>query len=116
VKNLLYFTDMFNEGWHTYYVYILTNQHKTVLYTGMTNNLAKRLYQHRENIREKSKTFVARYKCSHLLYYEEFTWVQEAIAREKEIKGWVRRKKLDLIKGSNPDLKFIEKLFPYQDV
>ena len=106
---------MYQEGWYTYYVYILTNQHRTVLYTGVTNNLPKRLYQHRDDIREKRKSFVARYKCRHLLYYEEYTWIQEAIAREKQIKGWLRIRKLDLIKAKNPDLKFLEHLFPYDD-
>jgi len=99
------------EGWHTYYVYILINQNRTVLYTGMTNNLAKRLFQHKNDILDKKKTFVSRYKCRHLIYFEEYTWVQEAIAREKENKGWVRIKKLDLIKNTNPNMNFLEEQF-----
>jgi len=108
-----YFTKMNSQGWHTYYIYILTNKNRTVLYTGVTNNLAKRLYQHRSDIKNNKKTFVARYKCAHLIYYEKFTWIQEAIAREKEIKGWLRVKKLRLIQAQNPNLDFLEGLFPY---
>ena len=110
-KNLLYFSEMHKEGWHTYYIYILTNQKKTVLYTGITNNLSKRLLQHHDDILNRKRTFVAKYKCRHLLYYEKFTWVQEAIAREKQIKGWLRIKKLDLIKAQNPEMEFLESEF-----
>ncbi len=94
-----------------YYVYILTNRNKTVLYTGMTNNLVRRLTEHQENIRLGKKSFAAKYRCKHLVHFEEYTWVQNAIAREKEIKGWVRRKKLDLIKSENPNLDFLEEAF-----
>ena len=106
---------MNNEGWHVYHVYIITNKNKTVLYTGMTNHLAKRLHQHQLNIDEGTKTFAAKYKCKYLLYYEKFTWVHEAIKREKEIKGWVRNKKIDLIKTINPEMNFLEEMFPYKD-
>lgn len=106
---------MHNEGWHTYHVYIFTNLNKTVLYTGVTNHLAKRLFQHKMAIKENEKTFVGKYKCKHLVYYEKFTWVQDAIAREKQIKGWLRVKKIDLIKTINPDFNFLEYLFPYVD-
>ena len=102
------------EGHHTYHVYITTNKNKTVLYTGMTNYLAKRLFQHVENIRLNKKTFAAKYKCKHLLYYEKFTWVHDAIAGEKEIKGWRREKKIALIKTINPDMNFLEYLFSYE--
>ncbi len=94
-----------------YYVYILTNRNKTVLYTGMTNNLVRRLTEHHENIRLGKKTFAARYQCRHLLHFEKYTWVQDAIAREKEIKGWVRIKKLELIKSENPNMDFLEEAF-----
>lgn len=69
-----------------HYVYIITNKNKTVLYTGVTNDLARRLVEHIDNIEKGRKTFTAKYKCKHLLYYEEYGWIQEAIAREKEIK------------------------------
>nr|WP_315241320.1 GIY-YIG nuclease family protein [uncultured Flavobacterium sp.] len=99
------------EGYHTYYIYIITNKSKTVLYTGVTNNLKIRLHQHTENIINGNKSFALKYKVEFLLYYEKFTWIQEAISREKEIKGWNRNKKLELIKIINPDLDFLNFLF-----
>ncbi|MDR6967340.1 putative endonuclease [Flavobacterium arsenatis] len=99
------------EGYHTYYVYIITNKHRSVLYTGMTNNLKVRLKQHRENVQNGTKTFASRYNAEFLIYYQKFTWVQQAIAREKEIKGWRREKKLDLIKEFNPTFEFLDHLF-----
>ncbi|WKL50272.1 GIY-YIG nuclease family protein [Flavobacterium pectinovorum] len=101
----------FHEGFHTYYIYIITNKTKTVFYTGVTNNLRIRLNQHKENILLKNKTFASKYIVEFLLYYEKFTWVQDAITREKEIKGWRREKKLELIKTSNPDFDFLNYLF-----
>ena len=101
----------FQEGYHTYYIYIITNKAKTVLYTGVTNHLKIRLEQHKENIESKNKTFASSYNVHLLLYYEKFTWIQEAIAREKEIKGWRKEKKLDLIKTINPELNFLNHLF-----
>jgi putative endonuclease len=101
----------FQEGHHTYYIYIITNKAKTVLYTGVTNHLKIRLVQHKDNIDSKNKTFASSYNVHFLLYYEKFTWIQEAIAREKEIKAWRREKKLDLIKTINPELNFLNHLF-----
>ncbi|SDQ15473.1 GIY-YIG nuclease family protein [Flagellimonas zhangzhouensis] len=91
-----------------YCVYILTNRNKSVLYTGITNDLSRRLIEHIECIKNNKKTFAAKYKCKHLVYYEEYDWVQEAISREKEIKGWVRAKKVKLIKTTNPNFEFLE--------
>jgi putative endonuclease len=102
---------LFQEGFHTYYIYILTNKPKSVFYTGVTNNLRKRLNQHQENILLKNKTFASKYNVEFLLYYERFTWINEAIAREKEIKGWRREKKLELIKSIKPDFEFLNYLF-----
>ncbi|MEO7978866.1 GIY-YIG nuclease family protein [Flavobacterium sp.] len=99
------------EGYHSYYIYIITNKSKTVFYTGVTNNLKIRLNQHKENITGKNKSFASKYNVEFLLYYEKFTWIQEAISREKEIKGWSRNKKLELIKTINPDLDFLNNLF-----
>lgn len=96
------------EGFHSYFVYIITNKAKTVFYTGVTNDLKIRLSQHKENILVKNKTFASKYHVEFLLYYEKFNWIQDAIAREKEIKGWRREKKLELIKKINPDLEFLE--------
>ena len=97
------------EGFHTYYIYILTNKAKTVFYTGVTNHLKTRLSQHKESVNPKS--FTAKYNVYYLLYYEKFRWIQEAIAREKEIKGWRRDKKTELIKTINPYLEFLNTLF-----
>lgn len=91
--------------------YILTNKAKTVFYKGVTNNLRKRLSQHQDNILSKNKTFASQYNVQFLLFYEKFTWIQEAISREKEIKGWDRNKKLELIKTINPELYFLNSLF-----
>jgi putative endonuclease len=99
------------EGYHTYYIYIITNKTKTVLYTGVTNNLRVRLQQHKENILLNNETFTSKYNIQYLLYYEKFTWIQEAIAREKEIKKWRREKKTNLIKTINPNFDFLNYLF-----
>ncbi len=99
------------QGYHTYYIYIITNKFKTVFYTGVTNNLRIRLSQHKQNIIGENKTFASKYKVEFLLYYEKFTWIQEAISREKEIKGWTRDKKIELIKTINPDLDFLNYFF-----
>ncbi|MHC0448151.1 GIY-YIG nuclease family protein [Flavobacterium sp. 3-218] len=96
------------EGFHTYFIYILTNKAKSVFYTGVTNDLKKRIQKHKDNILVQNKTFASKYNVEFLLYYEKFTWIQEAIAREKEIKGWTREKKLALIKTMNPELEFLE--------
>lgn len=98
-------------GFHTYYVYILTNKHKTTFYIGVTNNLKIRLEQHIESIERPTNSFVSRYKLGYLVYYEKFTWIQEGIAREKELKGWRREKKLNLIKSFNNDFEFLNHHF-----
>ena len=90
---------------HNYYVYIITNKTKTVLYVGLTNDLAIRLQQHIEH--ENPLSFTAKYKCHYLLYYEHYQYVNEAIAREKEIKGWSRGKKNALIEAENKEWKFL---------
>ena len=93
-------------GNHNYYIYILTNKNKTVLYTGVTNNLKDRLYWHR-NPEPFSKAFTTRYKCFYLIYYEHFFDINVAIAREKEIKGWSRAKKENLITSFNKKWNFL---------
>ncbi len=82
----------------SYYVYIMTSPSGT-LYTGMTNDLKRRVYQHKHKLIEG---FTAKYNVTRLAYYEETQDVQAAIAREKEIKSWRRSKKLELIKSLNP--------------
>jgi putative endonuclease len=83
-------------------VYIITNQGKTVLYTGMTNNLRKRLSEHEQNRVLKPQSFTGKYQCHYLIYWERFQYVKDAYDREKQIKGWTRNKKVDLIESFNP--------------
>ncbi|MEQ8523928.1 GIY-YIG nuclease family protein [Gracilimonas sp.] len=89
-----------------YFTYITTNRKKGVLYTGMTNNLIVRVSQHKEKVQ---RGFTSKYNADQLVWFEEFQWVQDAIIREKEIKGWRREKKIALIEESNPDW---EDLYP----
>jgi len=77
-----------------YYVYILTNAHHTVLYTGVTNDLERRC---REHIQKKQEGFTKRYNVNKLVYYEKFDQIDIAIVREKQIKGYIRAKKLSMI-------------------
>ena len=88
-----------------YYVYITTNPGKTVLYTGVTNDLKRRLFEHYQN-RGKKTSFAGRYYCYKLVYFEQFSDINEAIAREKEIKGLNRKKKEKLIANKNPNWNF----------
>jgi putative endonuclease len=86
-----------------YYVYILTNSFNIVLYIGITNSLIRRLYEHKNSI--IVKPFTARYKLNKLVYYEVFNDVANAIAREKELKLWRRKWKIELISVFNPKWK-----------
>jgi len=88
---------------HNYYVYIITNFQNTVLYTGVTNNLNRRMFEHKNQINENS--FTLKYKCNKLIYFESGQDVCGAIAREKEIKGWIRKKKIIMINKENPEWK-----------
>ena len=88
----------------SYYVYILTNKNNTVLYTGVTNDLVRRIYEHKNHADPNS--FTAKYKVEKLIYFEETTDVQSAIEREKQIKSWKRIQKIMLIQKSNP--RFID--------
>jgi putative endonuclease len=85
-----------------YYVYILTNWSNKVLYTGITNNLERRLYEHKNKL---IKGFTGKYNVSKLVYFEDTTDVRAAIEREKQIKGWSRVKKNQLIETMNPKWK-----------
>ncbi|MNU13655.1 GIY-YIG nuclease superfamily protein [compost metagenome] len=93
-------------GTHNYYVYILTNYNKTVLYVGITNDLKMRIYHHKNPTTEDKLHFTTKYKCFNLVYYEHFQDVEQAIAREKQIKGYSRIKKENLIKSINPNWDF----------
>ncbi len=83
----------------TYFVYILTNRNNTTLYTGVTNNLYRRVKQHKSG---KGGKFTAKYRITKLVYYEVFENAYEAINREKLIKGGSRQKKIDLVNEDNP--------------
>ena len=107
---------MFQDGLYSYYFYIITNLTRTVLYAGVTNNLGRRLHEHAGNLHCTNKSFTSKYKCKYLLFYEKYGWIMEAIAREKEVKGWSRDKKLRLIKSLNPDLKSLNHLFTFPDI
>ena len=93
-------------GTHNYYVYILTNKNKTVLYTGVTNDLKSRLYYH-EHPDALNKNFTTRYRSYYLIYYEHFHDIKIAIQREKQIKGWSREKKNIMINEFNPGWRFL---------
>ena len=84
------------------FVYIMTNKYNTVLCAGVTSNLAKRAYEHKEKI---VKGFTARYNITKLVYYEVCDNIESAILREKQIKAGSRTKKISLIKGMNPDFE-----------
>jgi putative endonuclease len=83
-----------------YYVYIVTNKNNTVLYTGVTNNLVRRMHEHKTKF---NKGFTAKYNVCKLVYFEQFVSVKEAILREKRIKKWKREWKERLIQGKKPE-------------
>lgn len=83
-----------------YYVYILTNKFNTVLYTGVTNDLVRRVYEHKNKLVEG---FTSKYNVNKLVYYDYTENVESAISREKQIKGWTRLKKIKLIESANPN-------------
>ena len=85
-----------------YFVYIMTNANNTVLYTGVTNDLARRVYEHKHGL---GSAFVKKYNVHKLVYYEVGNDVHATIAREKQIKGGSRKKKIDLINSLNPEWK-----------
>ena len=82
-----------------YYVYIMTNRNNTVLYIGVTNDLKRRIYQHKT---KQANSFSKKYNVDKLVYYETCENVKAAIAREKQLKGGSRKKKVDLIESCNP--------------
>ncbi|MDP2884298.1 MAG: GIY-YIG nuclease family protein [Ignavibacteria bacterium] len=87
---------------HNYYVYLLTNWNNKVIYVGMTNDLQRRLYEHKN---KSVRGFTSRYNVNKLVYFEHTTDVLQAIAREKEIKKWRREKKNRLVESMNPEWK-----------
>jgi len=89
---------------HQYFVYILSTRKNKLLYVGVTNDLKRRLFEH---VSGKYEEYTRRYQVHYLLYFEEFKYIDQAIKREKELKGWIRKKKLALVKSKNPQLKFL---------
>lgn len=89
------------------YVYIISNKTNNVIYIGVTNNLSRRLYEHKEGL---INGFSKKYKINKLLYYEEYSSFKEAIQREKQLKNWHREWKFNLIKSLNPQLDDLLKL------
>ena len=85
-----------------FYVYIMTNNNNTVLYTGITSDLKRRVYEHREKLAEG---FTKKYNLTKLVYYEVLQESLSAIQREKQIKAGSREKKVNLIRGANPEWK-----------
>ena len=83
---------------HRYYVYIATN-HSRTLYVGVTNDLERRMFEHKQ---KRIVGFTQKYNITKLTYFEEFTNINEAIAREKQLKGWGRTKKIELVESHNP--------------
>jgi len=87
------------------FVYIMTNKNKTTLYIGVTNDLCRRIYEHKNHLIKNS--FTDKYNLEHCIYYEEFSYFDLAIQREKELKKWNRQKKEDLINKKNPEWKVL---------
>lgn len=87
---------------HQYWIYMLTNEHGNVLYTGVTNNLERRIREHKSG---EIQGFSSKYNCIKLVYFEEFNNINEAIAREKQLKNWKRSWKNALIVDMNPEWK-----------
>ncbi len=87
------------------YVYILTNKYRTTFYIGITANLKKRLHEHYNNVGSK---FTKKYNVKDLIYFEEFSDINQAISREKQLKNWHKEWKLNLIRNVNPTLKTLD--------
>lgn len=94
---------------HNYFVYIMTNKNKTVLYIGVTGNLQNRVFEHENGLIDG---FTKKYNCHYLVYFEHLQFIEDAISREKVLKKWRREKKENLIKSFNQDWKFLnEEIF-----
>ena len=103
----------------TGFIYIMTNKNKTTLYIGVTNNLCRRIYEHKNHLIKNS--FTGKYNLTDCIYYEEFPYFGLAIKREKELKKWNRQKKENLINKKNPEWKvlvtdhgFVRENMPFQ--
>jgi putative endonuclease len=93
----------------TYWVYIMASRSR-VLYTGVTNDLGRRVKQHKQSL---IAGFTQRYRITRLVYFEEYTDIRDAIAREKQIKAWTRARRVNLVEGRNPSWEDLaERWFP----
>ena len=102
------------------YVYIMTNKNRSTLYIGVTNDLCRRVYEHKKHMVKDS--FTHKYNLENCIYYEEFPSIGLAIQREKMLKKWNRQKKVDLINKKNPEWKvlvsehgFVRNILPFSD-
>jgi len=82
------------------YIYFMTNNHNNVLYIGVTSNLERRVWEHKNKVHEKS--FTSKYNCNKLVYYESSNNIEDAIKREKQLKAWQRKWKNELVDKENP--------------
>ena len=89
-----------NENNHEYYVYILSNRHNGTLYIGVSNDLERRIFEHKNKL---VKGFSSKYGLDRLIYFEKFQFIEDAIKREKQLKNWNRQWKIDLIEKENQD-------------
>ena len=97
---------------HQYWVYIMSNKARSVLYIGVTNDLYRRYCEHRDG---EITGFTQKYRCHSLVYYEEYNLAEDAIAREKEQKGWTRLKKERLIATMNPQMIDLAETLNWRD-
>jgi len=93
---------------YNFYVYIITNKKDGVLYIGVTNNISRRIYEHKNKLFEG---FSSKYKLTKLVYCEKFQYVEDAIIREKQLKAWKRQWKINLINESNEEWKDLDDAF-----
>ena len=89
-------------GMDKYFIYVMSNTSNSTIYVGVTNNIERRVLEHRT---PDTKSFTTRYHCHKLVYYEEYSSIDEAISREKQIKSWSRSRKDKMIDLMNPDRK-----------
>mgnify|MGYP000282967608 CR=1 FL=1 len=87
---------------HQYYLYIISNKHNSTLYIGVTNDLERRMFEHKNKL---VSGFTAKYNVNKLMYFEDFQYVNDALKREKQLKNWNRQWKIDLIEKENKEWK-----------
>ncbi|MBU1684132.1 GIY-YIG nuclease family protein [Patescibacteria group bacterium] len=95
-------TNNYQKREYHFYIYIMSNYQRSTFYIGFTNNIIRRVIEHKH---ELGSYFTKKYKLKYLVYFEEYQYVNQALAREKELKGWIREKKINLIKQFNLSMK-----------